>query len=63
MFRPMLRIKQQITEVECIAILKSEKRGVLSLIGDEGYPYGLPLNHFYDERDGKIYFHGAKVYR
>lgn len=60
MFRPMRRIKQQITEAECIAILKSEKRGVLSLIGDEGYPYGLPLNHFYDERDGKIYFHGAK---
>ena len=60
MFRPMQRIKQQITEAECIAILKSEKRGVLSLIGDEGYPYGLPLNHFYDERDGKIYFHGAK---
>ena len=33
---------------------------MLSLIGDDGYPYGIPLSHFYDERDGKIYFHGAK---
>ena len=56
----MRRFKQQITEAECIEILKAEKRGVLSLIGDDGYPYGLPLSHFYDERDGKIYFHGAK---
>ncbi|MBO7613889.1 MAG: pyridoxamine 5'-phosphate oxidase family protein [Treponema sp.] len=60
MFRTMRRFKQQITEAECIQILKVEKRGVLSLIGDDGYPYGLPLSHFYDERDGKIYFHGAK---
>ncbi|MBP5575601.1 MAG: pyridoxamine 5'-phosphate oxidase family protein [Treponema sp.] len=60
MFRTMRRFKQQIPEAECIQILKTEKRGVLSLIGDDGYPYGLPLSHFYDERDGKIYFHGAK---
>ncbi len=60
MFRTMRRFKQQISEAECIEILKAEKRGVLSLVGDDGYPYGLPLSHFYDERDGKIYFHGAK---
>lgn len=60
MFRSMRRFKQQISDAECIEILKNEKRGVLSLIGDDGYPYGIPLNHFYDERDGKIYFHGAK---
>jgi nitroimidazol reductase NimA-like FMN-containing flavoprotein (pyridoxamine 5'-phosphate oxidase superfamily) len=60
MFRAMRRFKQQISDAECIEILKTEKRGVLSLIGDDGYPYGIPINHFYDERDGKIYFHGAK---
>lgn len=60
MFRTMRRFKQQISDAECIEILKTEKRGVLSLIGDDGYPYGIPLSHFYDERDGKIYFHGAK---
>ncbi len=56
----MRRFKQQISDAECIEILKTEKRGVLSLIGDDGYPYGIPISHFYDERDGKIYFHGAK---
>ncbi|MCR4714491.1 MAG: pyridoxamine 5'-phosphate oxidase family protein [Treponemataceae bacterium] len=60
MFRAMRRFKQQISDAECIEILKTEKRGVLSLIGDDGYPYGIPISHFYDERDGKIYFHGAK---
>lgn len=60
MFRTMRKFKQQISDTECVEILKAEKRGVLSLIGDDGYPYGIPLSHFYDERDGKIYFHGAK---
>ena len=61
MFREMLRIKQQLTNEECISILKQEPRGVLSVLGDEGYPYGMPLNHYYCEEDGKIYFHGGKA--
>lgn len=60
MFRGMRRFKQQITEAECKEILSNEKRGILSLLGDDGYPYGLPLSHLYCEEDGKIYFHGAK---
>ena len=40
--------------------MNNTKRGVLSLIGDDGYPYGLPIDHWYCEEDGKIYFHGAK---
>lgn len=60
MFRMMRRFRQQISEAECVEILKNEKRGILSLLGDDGYPYGIPLSHFYDETDGKIYFHGAK---
>ena len=60
MFRKMRRFKQQISDAECIEILKNTKRGVLSLIGDDGYPYGLPIDHWYCEEDGKIYFHGAK---
>ncbi len=60
MFRKMRRINQQVTEEECIRILKEQPRGVLSVIGDDGYPYGIPMDHFYDEKDGKIYFHGAK---
>ena len=61
MFREMRRFKQQISEDECIHILKEEPRGVLSMLGDDGYPYGIPISHYYCEEDGKIYFHGAKV--
>lgn len=60
MFRPMRRFKQQISEAECIRILNEQPRGVLSLIGDDGYPYGIPLDHWYCEEDGKLYFHGAR---
>ncbi len=60
MFREMLRPKQQLSEIECISLLKNEKRGVLSVLGDDGYPYGLPINHFYCEEDGKLYFHGGR---
>lgn len=59
-FRPMRRMKQALSEAECVDILKKEPRGVLSVIGDDGYPYGMPLNQWYHEDDGKIYFHGAK---
>ncbi len=60
MFRKMRRWKQEIPREECVRILKEEKRGVLSLIGEEGWPYGIPLDHWYCEEDGHIYFHGAK---
>ncbi len=40
MFRDITRKKQKITENECSDILIREKRGVLSVIGDDGYPYG-----------------------
>ncbi|MBR1444272.1 MAG: pyridoxamine 5'-phosphate oxidase family protein [Firmicutes bacterium] len=59
-FRKMRRKKQEITREECISILKNEKRGVLAVIGDYGYPYAVPVNFYYDENDEKIYIHGAK---
>jgi len=60
MFRPMMRIKQQLSEEECVSILKNQLRGVLSVLGDDEYPYGMPINHYYCEEDGKIYFHGGE---
>ncbi len=60
MFRKMRRFKQQLTDAECVEILKSTKRGVLSVLGDDGYPYGIPIDHWYSEEDNRIYFHGAK---
>ena len=61
MFREMRRSKQQISREECIEILKNEARGVLSVLGDDGYPYGFPINQYYCEADGKIYFHGGRI--
>lgn len=61
MFRDMLRKKQKLSDRECIEILSAEKRGVLSVIGDEGYPYGFPINHYYNENDGCLYFHCGKI--
>ena len=59
MFRKMARIREQIPNEECIEILKTQLRGVLSVLGDDDYPYGFPINHYYCEEDGKLYFHGG----
>ena len=60
MFREVSRKKGALPERECKEILKNEKRGVLSILGDDGYPYGMPMNHFYCEEDGRIYFHSGR---
>ena len=59
MFRDIARKNRQITEQECIQVLQKETRGVLSVLGDDDYPYGMPMNHYYAE-DGNIYFHCGK---
>ena len=60
MFREMRRFKQQISTEKCVEILKNEPRGVLMVLGDDDYPYGIPIDFYYDEREKKIYFHSAK---
>ena len=57
MFRQMRRIKQQLSEEESIQILKDEKRGFLSVLGENDYPYGIPMNYVFT--DNKIIFHSA----
>ena len=56
-FRPMRRIKQLLTNEQCEEILNRGTYGVLSVLGDNGYPYGVPVNYVY--HDGKLYFHTA----
>ena len=58
-FREIVRKKQILSKEECIAILKEEPRGVLSVYGLEGYPYGMPINHYYDEESGQLHFRGG----
>lgn len=57
----MRRCMQQVTEAECRRVLKEEKRAALSVIGDDGYPYTVPVNFYYDEEDNRIYIHGART--
>ena len=59
MFRKMRRLGQQLSNDECVDILINEPRGVLAVLGDNEYPYAIPMSHVYV--DGKIYFHGAKT--
>lgn len=58
-FRPMRRIRQQLSDKETEAILENGTTGVLAVNGDGGYPYAVPVNYVY--KAGKIYFHGAKA--
>jgi len=60
MFRELVRKSKRISDAECIELLTKETRGILSVNGDDGYPYGMPMNHFYNSEDGCIYFHCGK---
>lgn len=59
MFREVVRQKQVLSKEESIEVLKNSKRGVLSVLGDHDYPYGMPLNHYYE--DGVLYFHSGMI--
>lgn len=60
MFREVTRKKQALPMEKIIEILDTEKRGVLSVIGDDGYPYGVPMNYWYNKENGYLYFHSGK---
>lgn len=59
MFRPMRRFRQELSCDETKKILQENGTCTLALLGDEGYPYSVPMNYYYDGED-KIYFHCAK---
>lgn len=59
MFRDMRRKNQLLPQEEAEAMLRQGTSGVLSLLGDGGYPYGVPLSYVY--HNGKLYFHCAKA--
>lgn len=56
-FRDMRRKRQQLSESESIGILQKATSGTLALLGDNGYPYAVPISYVYHE--GKMYFHSA----
>ena len=56
-FPQMRRKKQELSPEECVDILASCTTGCLGVIGNDGYPYVVPLNYIY--WNGCIYFHCA----
>ncbi|MCQ2532727.1 MAG: pyridoxamine 5'-phosphate oxidase family protein [Saccharofermentans sp.] len=61
MFREMRRVKRAIPEQDAKALLKNNMRAALSVNGDDGYPYTVPVNFYYEEDENKIYFHSSRV--
>lgn len=55
--RPMRRARQQLGDEETRAVFERGSYGVLAMVGDGGYPYGVPINYVW--LDGHIYVHMA----
>ena len=58
MFRELRRKNQVLPQEETLAILRRGTSGVLAVLGDEGYPYAVPLSYVYE--DGRLLFHCAR---
>lgn len=57
--KEMRRKVQKLTQEEIVAILERNTSGILSLLSEDGYPYGVPLSYLYE--DNTILFHCARV--
>ena len=56
-FREMRRKRQLLPEEESVAILQKSTSGTLALLGDNDYPYAVPISYVYQA--GRLYFHSA----
>ena len=57
MFRKVRRKDRILTNNEAVEIIKNNTYGVLSTIGEDDYPYGVPISYvFFND---SIYFHSA----
>lgn len=59
MFRTMRRNKQLLSMNDTVAVMERCTNGVLACIGDNDYPYAVPISYVYF--NDKIYFHSAKA--
>ena len=58
MFSELRRKDRRLDNELAMELLRTSEYGVLSSIGENGYPYGVPLNHVLMGEN--IYFHCAK---
>ncbi len=57
MFREMRQKKKLMSKHDTTKIIKEAEYGTLASIGENGYPYAVPLNYAYE--NDSIYFHSA----
>lgn len=55
----MRRGKQLLAKEDTVAVIDRCTNGILACLGDEGYPYAVPVSYVYF--NDKIYFHSAKT--
>ena len=59
MFREMRRGKQLLSVDDTNAVMERCTNGILACIGDDDYPYAVPLSYVY--LNNIVYFHSAKT--
>jgi uncharacterized protein len=59
MFREMKRCKQLLSAEETATVMDRCTNGILACLGDQDYPYAVPLSFVYF--NNIIYFHSAKA--
>jgi len=59
MFREIRRKDRALSEKEAWEILAAAEWGVLSTLGEDGWPYGVPVNHVVVEK--QLYVHCAQT--
>lgn len=59
MFRAMRRSRQLLSQEKATEILQRNTSGTLAVLGDDDYPYAVPLSYVF--ADGKLYMHSAKT--
>lgn len=58
MFKEVRRKDRSLEEKDAIEVLKNGEYGILSMVGENDYGYGVPLSYVYLEN--AIYFHCAR---
>ena len=61
MFRSIRRKDREIPESAAKQLLREARRGILAVNGEDGYPYCIPINYFYDEAHRQIVFHSSRA--
>lgn len=55
----MRRKDRELPPEEVLQVLKDGEYGILATLGEDGFPYGLPLSYAYDDEKKCIYLHGT----